>query len=161
MVAKTFQNLPQVGEPFESGGKMYVNVQSKNGNLRRVRWYEVDEYMKMYPETNRADIDEYYKSMKYTICGAGGFVWVLEGDLASYLDILQMNSNTRYHTHFGWYVRSDVEDYVLDALKEFCVPHKLYWDEVAVDENTLKDKKNVQAYVTKLCGGRPAIEKGY
>ena len=160
MVAKTFQNLPQVGEPFESGGKMYVNVQSKNGNLRRVRWYEADEYMKMYPDTNRADIDEYYKSMKYTICGAGGFVWVLEGDLASYLDILQMNSNTRYHTHFGGYVRSDVEDYVLDALKEFCVPHKLYWDEVAVDENMLKEKAIVQRYVTKLCGGRPAIEKG-
>lgn len=160
MVAKTFQNLPQVGEPFESGGKMYVNVQSKNGNLRRVRWYEVDEYVKMYPDTNRADIDEYYKSMKYTICGAGGYVWVLEGDLNSYLDILEMNSNTRYHTHFGWYVRSDAEDYVLEALKEFCTPHKLYWDEVAIDENTLKDKKIVQAYVTKLCGGRPAIEKG-
>lgn len=161
MVAKTFQNLPQVGEPFESGGKMYVNVQSKNGNLRRVRWYEVDEYMKMYPETNRADIDEYYKSMKYTICGAGGYVWVLEGDLNSYLDILEMNSNTRYHTHLGWYVRSDVEDYVLDALKEFCTPHKLYWDEVAEDENNLKDKKVVQVYVTKLCGGRPAIERRF
>ena len=51
MVAKTFQNLPQVGEPFESGGKMYVNVQGKNGNVRRVRWYEVDEYIKMYPDT--------------------------------------------------------------------------------------------------------------
>lgn len=160
MVAKTFQNLEQVGAPFESGGKMYVNVRSKNGNLRRVRWYEVDEYIKMYPETNRADIDEYYKSMKYTICGADGFVWVLEGELNNYLDILEMNSNTRYHTYFGWYVRGDVEDYVLDALKEFCMPHKLYWDEVAEDENNLKDKKVVQAYVTKLCGGRPAIEKG-
>ena len=99
MVAKTFQNLSQVGEPFESGGKMYVNVQSKNGNLRRVRWYEVDEYMKMYPDTNRADIDEYYRSMKHTICGDGGFVWVLEGDLNSYLDILHMNEALRFRNY--------------------------------------------------------------
>jgi len=161
MVAKTFQNLPQVGEPFESGGKMYVNVQSKNGNLRRVRWYEVYEYLKMYPDTKREDIDEYYRPAKRMVCGPGGFIWVFECDINKASDEFHMNSNTRYHTHFGWYVRSDVEDYVMDALKEFCVPHKLYWDEVAVDENTLKDKKIVQAYVTKLCGGRPAIEKGY
>lgn len=157
MVAKTFQGLPQVGEPFESGGKMYVNVQSKNGNLRRVRWYDVPEYMKMYPDTNRADIDEYYKSLKRTLCGDEGYIWALECD-GMYLDLLQMNPNTRYNVAFGWFVKSDVEDYVLEALKEICVPHKVYWEEVSVDENTLLPKEQVIKIIQKKCNGKALYE---
>lgn len=158
MVAKTFQNMPQLCEPFESGGKMYVNVQTKNGGMRRVRWYDVDEYMKMYPDTNRADIDEYYKSLKRTLCGDGGYIWVLEGRFNDNLDIFTMNPNTRYHTSFGWYVRSDVDEYILEALKEFCVPHKLFWEQISVDENTLLPKEEVIKIVNKVCNGRTTYE---
>lgn len=160
MVAKTFQTLEQIGEPFEDKGKMYINVRTKNGNVKRVRWYEVDEYMKMYPDTNRADIDKYYKSTKHTVCGDKGFIWVFECDLNDCIEIFRMNPNIRYHTYFGWYVQSNVDDSIIEALKEFCILHKLTWEEVSIDENILKEKTIVQRYVTKLCNGRPAIEKG-
>ena len=40
MVAKSFQSMKQMGEPFVEKGKMYVNVQNeKTGTIRKVRWY--------------------------------------------------------------------------------------------------------------------------
>ena len=40
MVAKSFQAMTQIGEPFEMSGTMYVMVQNeKTGTIRKVRWY--------------------------------------------------------------------------------------------------------------------------
>ena len=51
MVAKSFQNMKQLGEPFNEKGKMYVNVKNeKSGTVRKVRWYTESEYAKMYGE---------------------------------------------------------------------------------------------------------------
>ena len=50
-VAKSFQEMEQVTEPYAAGGKMYVKVKHPNtGNIRQVRWYTDAEYSKYYPE---------------------------------------------------------------------------------------------------------------
>ena len=51
MVAKSFQAMTQIGEPFEMSGTMYVMVQNeKTGTIRKVRWYTEKEYAKLYPK---------------------------------------------------------------------------------------------------------------
>ena len=48
MVAKSYQKLQQIGEPYLQNGKMYVKVQ-KGDKVQQVRWYNETEYAKMYP----------------------------------------------------------------------------------------------------------------
>ena len=147
MVAKSFQDLEQVGAPFESGGKMYVNVRGKNGNVRRVRWYEVDEYIKMYPDTPRAEIDPYYKTMKRTLFGDSEYVWIFKPVTHGLMELLEQSSYIRFHTYWGWYARTDIPDEVMNGLVERFVMRQLYWSDIAIDENTLKPQKEVERIV--------------
>lgn len=147
MVAKTFQNLEQVGEPFESGGKMYINVRSKNGTVRRVRWYDIAEYMKMYPDTSREEIDPYYKSMRRVLFDDYDFIWIVKGNYENKVDLLEMNPYVCYHTYWGWFVRNSAPQEIIDGLKEQFEVDKLYWKDVFVDDNTLKDKAIVEKIV--------------
>lgn len=39
MVAKSYQNFPQIGEPFERNGRNYIKVQMPSGLIKEVRWY--------------------------------------------------------------------------------------------------------------------------
>ena len=50
MVAKSYQKMKQLGEPFKDKGKMYVKVITEKGNEKTVRWYSDIEYAKMYPD---------------------------------------------------------------------------------------------------------------
>ena len=50
MVAKSFQSLRQIGEPYTKNGRQYVKVEKKSGGEREVRWYTEAEYAKMYPD---------------------------------------------------------------------------------------------------------------
>ena len=52
MVAKSFQNMEMLTEPFEENGRMYIKVRNpKTGTERKVRWYTEKEYNKMYPDS--------------------------------------------------------------------------------------------------------------
>jgi hypothetical protein len=158
MVAKSFQNLEQIGEPFADGsGKMYVNVRAKNGNLRRVRWYDVDEYCRMYPNEDPIAIkranDPYYKSTK-DIFFHDGWLYVFEGNSSSYLEELCMSPYTRYSTVFGWYMLSDTPAYIVEAVSEWFRLHRLSWGDVMDDEEHLKD--DAKEIVDIICNGRAA-----
>lgn len=150
MVAKTFQNLEQVGEPFESGGKMYINVRSKNGNVRRVRWYDIAEYIKMYPDTPREEIDPYYKSMRRVLFDDYDFVWLVKGDYEDKIDLLELNPYVCYHTYWGWFVRNCAPQDIIEGIKEQFEVEKLYWKDIFVDDNTLKDKAVVEKIVKEI-----------
>ena len=45
-VAKSYQNLEIVKEPYMANGRMYVQVKLGNGNTKQVRWYSDKEYAK-------------------------------------------------------------------------------------------------------------------
>ena len=48
-VAKSYQGLPVVEEPYKKGGKTYCKVRTPKGVLKEVRVYSQKEYEKMYP----------------------------------------------------------------------------------------------------------------
>lgn len=160
MVAKSFQNLEQIGEPFEDGGKMYVNVRAKKGNLKRVRWYDIDEYCRMYPEADREallrEYDPYWRPLKHVLMGDSGYLWVFEGDPTPYLEELHESKYIWYNNYFGWYIKGEEDESIIEAAREWFVVHKLEWDEVGKDDNTLYE--NIQAIVQKKCNGRAAYK---
>ena len=49
LVAKSYQNLPVVREPYSESGKLYCDVKMKSGSVKKVRVYSQKEYEKMYP----------------------------------------------------------------------------------------------------------------
>ena len=48
-VAKSYQGLPIVEEPYEKNKKMYCKVRLKSGKVKEIRVYNSAEYEKMYP----------------------------------------------------------------------------------------------------------------
>lgn len=86
-VAKSYQALTQIGEPYELNGKMYVKVQAKSG-AKQVRWYTDREYAKMYPEDKSVltsfgedkKKSPYWRSQKDVLGFEEGFIWIFKGD---------------------------------------------------------------------------------
>ena len=86
MVAKSFQSMKQLGEPFCEKGKMYVNVQNeKTGTIRKVRWYTDAEYAKMYGEKVDKPASE-FKCQKQILGFENGYITIFKGDTYANLE---------------------------------------------------------------------------
>lgn len=161
MVAKTFQNLEQIGEPFKDGDKMYINVRAKNGKEKRVRWYTVDEYCRMYPEANREELlrkySPYWKPLKHTLMGDGEFIYVLEGDVETHLQELQNCKDILYCTYWGWYLKSTAPQEIVDGAREWFILHRVDWRDVSNGEE-LKSYPEVKKFIDTICNGKAAYK---
>lgn len=141
LVAKSYQNLEQVCEPYEVNGKMYVKVKMKNGNTKQVRVYSETEYKRYNPEVV---IVQPAKSRRETLgFGEAGYIWIFKGDTYSVVDWFRA-SPCRYTRVWGWYLPSDLE--MPDPLPAGIEPIKLEWDEVSF-ENQLIAETELQKIV--------------
>ena len=144
-VAKSFQNMEQVTEPYAAGGKMYVKVKHPNtGNIRQVRWYTDAEYSKYYPEVK---IIQPKKSQKDVLGFTNGYITIFKGNTYANLEWFKA-SVARYARHWGWYIISTEE--IPDDLPEGIEPIRLNWEDVSDDGLTVKDEDKVKAFVETL-----------
>ena len=143
LVAKSYQNLEQVCEPYKVNGKEYVKVRLNNGNIKQVRSYSESEYRKYNPEVK---IIQKAKSQRDVFgFGEAGYVWIFKGDTYAALDWFRW-APTRYAEFLGWYLPSDIE--MPQPIPVGIEPIKLMWDNVKdpEDENYLMDKKLIKKY---------------
>jgi hypothetical protein len=156
MVAKSFQNLKVVTEPYQDKGKFYVDVLTKKGAKKRVRWYTIEEYCKLYPDEDPTEMrrlhDPYYKPLKHTLMGGAGWIWVLEGDADAWLEELKQSSYTWYNTIFGWYMPPTTPFSIVEGAREQFIIHKVKWEDVADNENELKP--DAAKIIDKICHGK-------
>ena len=110
MVAKSYQNLEIIGEPFSSKGRLYVQVKTKSGVLKTVRWYSEKEYMKMYPNDTIEDTEKFkrIKTQKETLGFEKGYITIFKGNTYEDKEYFQM-STARYSRLWGWYFISTDE----------------------------------------------------
>ena len=87
-----------------------------------------------------------------TKVGDGEYVWIFKPVIHDLIELLEQSSYVRFHTYWGWYARTDVPDEILDALHERFVMRQLYWDDIAIDEETLKPQKEVDKIVKGVLG---------
>lgn len=132
-VAKSYQNLPIVGEPFEQSGRMYVKVQMKNGNEKTVRSYTEKEYNKMYPTTVAIN-NSYYKTQKLTLGFNKDFIWIFRNTKEENEDWFAASA-CRHCRYWGWYLPSNLE--MPNDLPKNLEPVKLPWDLVGDDKGSL------------------------
>ena len=147
MVAKSFQSMTQVGEPYKSAGKMYVQVKNeKTGTIRQVRWYTEAEYAKMYGEKVEKSPKE-FKSQKQVLGFEKGYITIFKGDTYANLEWFQ-HSIARYCKWWGWYIVS-TEALPID-LPVGIEPIELKWEMVGEEEGMLKPDHLVKQAVESL-----------
>ena len=144
LVAKSYENLEQVCEPYIMNGKAYVKVRMKNGSIKQVRAYSEAEYRKYNPEVK---IIKPAKSRR-DILGFGekGFIWIFKGETYENLDWFH-SSPCHYARTWGWYLPSDIE--MPSPLPTNIEPLKLEWDEVSFEDQLISEDQ-IKEVVDKM-----------
>lgn len=143
MVAKSYQNLPILCDPYQIGTRMYVKVRKSNGDTAQVRWYSEAEYKKYYGE---AAVEVAKQSQKEAFGFNDGFITIIKGDSYPYKDYLKA-AGAKYSKLWGWYFESNWE---LPALAEGLEAVRLDWDLIGQEDGLLKAESIIAAEVAKL-----------
>ena len=144
MVAKSYQNLEILSEPFTSSGRQYVTVRTKAGTTKNVRWYTEREYLKMYPdEASTTSVSTQKEALGFT----KGYVTIFKGNTYEEMDYFKTNS-ARYNRVYGWYFISD--DPIPDDLPEDVIPITLPWELVGNPDGTCKPEEEMRKAVETL-----------
>ena len=150
-VAKSYQNLEKIEEPFILNGKMYINVKLKTGNIKNVRVYTEKEYYKLYPEEKTKTAAPTYtvtktekpKPQKNILGFEKGYITIFKGDTEQHQEWFNM-SIARYAKWWGWYIVST------DTLPDLPIglePARLYWESVGGEDGRLYSDEKVRQAV--------------
>ena len=135
-VAKSYQSLPILCEPYTKNGRQYCKVKTKTGIEKEVRWYNDREYARLYPDAPKASN---IKPQKDVLGFEKGYITLVRGAEADL-----ERSNARYCVYWGWYIISTEE-----VPPEFAAV-RLDWSIVGKEDGTLKDKETIAREVKKL-----------
>ena len=158
MVAKSYQKLKMLSEePYaKANGKLYVKVLMKGGSEREVRWYNAEEYAKMYP--GESVEPEMFVNQKNILGFQEGYITIFKGNQEEHEDWFG-RSIARYCRHWGWYVVS--EDTIPFDLPAGLEPVELKWEMVGCG-TALKNDEEVRAAVSSLLyGAHPSVFQGH
>lgn len=147
MVAKSFQSMTQVSDPYKEGGRMYVSVKNEaTGKVRKVRWYTEAEYERMYPG-EKAVIKKF--NYKNALGFKEGYITIFKGELTDENDFwFRVNKELRYHRIWGWYLPS-TEEMPEDMPEEF-EPITLKWEDVSEDGENPKSEVKLKETIEPL-----------
>lgn len=141
-VAKSYQNLPVVREPYSESGKLYCDVKMKSGSVKKVRVYSQKEYDKMYP----ASAGPKWKPQKEML-GFGEEEYILVFNNKPEFEKFYEEGPFRYHRVFGWYLPSGE---TVPILPEGCYPLVLRWDVVGGADGELFEEKKLMKEFAKF-----------
>lgn len=146
-VAKSYQSLNLLGEPYIKNKRMYILVETKSGKEKEVRWYTDQEYAKMYPEEKKDKTkDPYYKSQKYVLGFDEGYIWILKNPTEENEEWLYLNGYLYSTGLWGRYIKSTEKVEVPYHIEMV----KLYWEDVGKADEWLKDEAEVLRAVDKV-----------
>lgn len=146
LVAKSYQNLPVVREPYSESGKLYCDVKMKSGSVKKVRVYSQKEYDKMYP----APAPKWKPQREMLGFGEDGYILVFNNKPE--FEQFYEKGPMRYHRVFGWYLPSGE---TVPVLPEGCYPLVLKWETVGgADGELFEESKLMQEFAkfTKFVG---------
>ena len=147
MVAKTFQTMTQLGEPYEVNGKSYVQVRNeKTGTVRQVRWYTQKEYEKLYPDEKSTPTVS-SNAVKKILGFEKGFITIFSGAIEANEEWFN-RSIARYHRMWGWYIVST--DELPKDMPSTVTPVVLPWDLVGNPDGSLKTSTAIDEVISNL-----------
>ena len=148
MVAKSYQNLKILCDPYERNGRFYVTVLSLSGKEKEVRWYSEIEYARMYKEPIKDKTkDPYYKPQKILLGFIDDYITIFKGDIDDDDEWFSL-SPARFCKWWGWYFPSDIP--IPEDLPEGIEPIKLSWKKVGNEDGSLRPGPEVREAVDEL-----------
>lgn len=142
-VAKSYQGLSFVSEPYEKNKKMYIDVLTKNGATKTVRWYSDKEYAKLYPE-EKVVPKSHCNQRNILGFKEAGYITVVHGKTIPHEKWLSEHHAT-YTRFWGWSFASNVE--VPQEFPNGLVPCKLEWKDVGNDDGSVKPEAEVLKFM--------------
>ena len=127
-VAKSYEGLPVVEEPYEKNKKMYCKVRLKSGKDKEVRVYSQKEYEKLYP----LPAPKWKPQREMLGFGEDGYILIFNN--TPEFERFYEEGPMRYHTTFGWYLPSSE---TVPVLPNGVVPKVLCWETVGGDDGEL------------------------
>lgn len=147
LVAKSYQGLEQICEPYTVNDRMYVKVRTKSGTEKQVRAYSEKEFLRLWGDIAPQAQSSSTKSLKEVLGFTKGYITIFTGETYAALEWFRYSS-ARFHKLFGWYFTSTEE---LPQDVPSCIePKQLLWAKVAKDDNTLLPDAAVLAAVNEL-----------
>lgn len=140
LVAKSYQGLPVVEEPYVKSGKTYCKVKMKSGSVKEVRTYTQKEYDKMYP----APPAKWKPQREILGFGEDGYIIIFNG--AGPHEEFFEQSIARYHRVWGWYIPSNE---TVPVLPTGVTAVMLPWEYVGGDNGELYSEADVIEGVRK------------
>ena len=134
LVAKSYQNLPVVREPYSESGKLYCDVKMKSGSVKKVRVYSQKEYDKMYPAT----APKWKPQRELLGFGEDGFILIFNNKPE--FETFYEKGPFRYSRWTGWYLPTNE---TVPVLPEGIIPKILPWEIVGMDNGELKEEKQL------------------
>lgn len=149
MVAKSYQALEVVGDVYTSKGRQYVQVRTKSGTLKQVRWYTDKEYAKMYPDEVKTSKEgnSSFKTQKEVLGFSKGYITIFRGNTFEDKEYFKLSS-ARYTRLWGWYFISD--EPLPNDIPEDVEAITLPWELVGNEDGSLKTESVVIAAVESL-----------
>ena len=143
-VAKSYEKLERVGDPFNERGRMYVNVVTPKG-IKKVRWYSDVEYRRMYPDAPERNIMDFNAKHAFGF-EETGYITLYKGqNVEGWAN--EDRTNIRYNLTFGYYTPGRLE---LPVIKEGIEPVQLKWEQVMDHDDRMRPHEEVQKIVASL-----------
>lgn len=136
LVAKSYQNLPVVKEPYSESGKLYCDVVTPKGVTKKVRVYNQKEYDKMYGSSSTTP--KWKPQRELLGFGEDGFILIFNNKPE--FEAFYEKGPFRYSRWTGWYLPSNE---TVPVLPEGIVPKILPWEVVGMDNGELKEEKQL------------------
>lgn len=143
MVAKSYQSLPLVCDPYVIGTRTYVKVKKSNGDIIQIRYYSEEEYKKYYGESSLAQAKQ---SQKESFGFTDGYITIIAGDSYPFKDFLKA-AGAKFNKLWGWYFASGAE---IPQLAATLKAIRLDWEVVGQEDGLLKADSVIKAEILKL-----------
>lgn len=143
-VAKSYQSMRQLGDPFANNGRLYVKVETSTGAVKTVRWYNDAEYARLYPEHTAL---KQIKPTKEILGFTNGYITIFKGDSIPDLEGWFAHSPCRYHSIWGWYLPSTEQ--LPSPLPLGITPLTLTWESISRNEE-LRPVPEIQKAIDSL-----------
>ena len=144
-VAKSYQELNILCEPYQKNGRAYVKVKTKSGSEKEVRWYTDAEYAKMYPQDKEAAAAgtpgrPWWGPQKDVLGFQKGYIWILQDPTEEAEEWLLRNGHPHSTRWWDRYVKST--DGPIDTPFHIKLV-KLLWENVGEADGYLKPDQEV------------------
>ena len=146
-VAKTYEKMELIGEPFQESGRMYIYVSAPKGQ-KKVRWYSDAEYRRMYPNAViEHDIMDFNAKHVFGF-EETGYITIYKGsNVEEWAN--EDRTNIRFNCTFGYYTPGRLgTPHLTDGIE----PIRLMWEEVMDHDDRMRPHAEVQKIVAAKLG---------